>query len=158
MARGPQAALQIDPETAEVLWTLRVPAPTIRPLLYPRCIRSSSIASGRQSTRGDRPNEQRIDCRTMGCQVTIVLFTVDDVAQRLHKSRRWLQNFLRGRPIGRLAGRREHRASSPEFASSPLCILCRQRPVLVRIRTRNPCHAVGPVTRRAALQLRCETD
>ncbi len=33
------------------------------------------------------------------------IYSLDDVAQRLHKSRRWLQNFLRGRPIGRLAGR-----------------------------------------------------
>jgi hypothetical protein len=37
--------------------------------------------------------------------MTAALFTVDDVAQRLHKSRRWLQTFLRDRPIGRLAGR-----------------------------------------------------
>src|SRR6516225_6167665 len=37
--------------------------------------------------------------------MTVALFTVDDVAQRLHKSRRWLQTFLRDRPIGRLAGR-----------------------------------------------------
>jgi hypothetical protein len=33
------------------------------------------------------------------------VFTLDEVAARLHKSRRWLQVFLRGRPIGRLAGR-----------------------------------------------------
>jgi hypothetical protein len=30
---------------------------------------------------------------------------MDQVAERLHKSRRWLQDFLRGRDIGRLAGR-----------------------------------------------------
>lgn len=33
------------------------------------------------------------------------LHTVDDVAARLHKSRRWLQDWLRGKAIGRKAGR-----------------------------------------------------
>jgi hypothetical protein len=35
----------------------------------------------------------------------LILFTIDELAARLHKSRRWLQAFLRGRDIGRLAGR-----------------------------------------------------
>src|SRR6266851_8698686 len=37
--------------------------------------------------------------------MTAPVYTLDDVAERLHKSRRWLQDFVRGRPIGRLAGR-----------------------------------------------------
>src|SRR6266705_3539813 len=43
---------------------------------------------------------------------TLILLTVEEVAQRLHKSPRWLQDFLRdhptgpdGRPFFRLAGR-----------------------------------------------------
>src|SRR5579885_647868 len=34
------------------------------------------------------------------------LFTLDETAARLHVSRRWLQDFLRGRPYGRMAGRK----------------------------------------------------
>jgi hypothetical protein len=30
---------------------------------------------------------------------------MEDVAKMLGKSKRWLQDFLRGRPIGRMAGR-----------------------------------------------------
>ena len=54
--------------------------------------------------------------------MTITLFTVDDVAQRLHKSRRWLQNFLRGRPIGRLAGR------TRLFTDSDVALLVQELP------------------------------
>ena len=35
-----------------------------------------------------------------------VLLTLDEVAARLHVSRRWLQGFLKGRPFGRMAGRK----------------------------------------------------
>jgi hypothetical protein len=34
-----------------------------------------------------------------------VLVTVAEVAARLHKSKRWLQEFLREKPFGRSAGR-----------------------------------------------------
>jgi len=33
------------------------------------------------------------------------LYRMEDVAKMLGKSKRWLQDFLRGRPIGRMAGR-----------------------------------------------------
>jgi hypothetical protein len=33
------------------------------------------------------------------------ILTIDEVATRLHKSRRWVRSFVRGRGIGRLAGR-----------------------------------------------------
>lgn len=33
------------------------------------------------------------------------LMTMDQLAERLHKSRRWLQYFLRDHPYGRMAGR-----------------------------------------------------
>jgi Helix-turn-helix domain len=35
-----------------------------------------------------------------------VLLTVEDVAERLHVSRRWVLDYVRGRPIGRMAGRK----------------------------------------------------
>jgi hypothetical protein len=35
----------------------------------------------------------------------LTLYTVDDVARRLHKSRRWLFDFLRQYPCGKMAGR-----------------------------------------------------
>ena len=34
------------------------------------------------------------------------LHTMDEVAERVHKSRRWLQSFVREHRIGRLAGRK----------------------------------------------------
>ena len=34
------------------------------------------------------------------------LLTMDDAAARLNVSRRWVQGFLRGRPLGRMAGRK----------------------------------------------------
>src|SRR6184192_1821580 len=37
--------------------------------------------------------------------VLIALYTLDEVAERLRKSRRWLQDFIRVRPYYRLAGR-----------------------------------------------------
>lgn len=37
--------------------------------------------------------------------MTEPVYTMDEVAQRLHKSRRWLQEFLRGKSFGRFAGR-----------------------------------------------------
>ena len=37
--------------------------------------------------------------------MTAPLYTMDEVAERLHKSRRWLQDFVRGMSIGRMAGR-----------------------------------------------------
>jgi transposase-like protein len=40
-----------------------------------------------------------------GGDVSPAVYSMDQVAERLHKSRRWLQDFLRGRDIGRLAGR-----------------------------------------------------
>ena len=39
-----------------------------------------------------------------GTEVT-TLYTMVQVAERLHKSRRWLQSFLRDHPYYRLAGR-----------------------------------------------------
>jgi Helix-turn-helix domain len=33
------------------------------------------------------------------------LFTLPEVSERLHKSTRWMQDFLRERPFGRKAGR-----------------------------------------------------
>jgi integrase len=44
------------------------------------------------------------------------LFTLRDVAARLHKSPRWVQDYVRDKPLGRLAGRT--RVSSPK-ATSP---------------------------------------
>jgi hypothetical protein len=38
--------------------------------------------------------------------VVTALFTLDETAARLRVSRRWLQEFLRGRPYGRMAGRK----------------------------------------------------
>jgi transcriptional regulator with XRE-family HTH domain len=32
--------------------------------------------------------------------------TINEVAERLHVSRRWLEGFLRGKDIGKIAGRR----------------------------------------------------
>lgn len=37
--------------------------------------------------------------------MTGALYTVDDVAARLHKSRRWLREFVREKQIGFMAGR-----------------------------------------------------
>lgn len=34
------------------------------------------------------------------------LLTLDEAAARLHVSRRWLQGFLRGKPYGKMAGRK----------------------------------------------------
>jgi hypothetical protein len=35
----------------------------------------------------------------------VAVYTMEEVAQRLHKSRRWLQDFVRNHPFYRLAGR-----------------------------------------------------
>src|SRR5256885_193927 len=34
------------------------------------------------------------------------IYTINDVAERLHVSRRWFQDFLRGKPYGRMLGRK----------------------------------------------------
>ena len=38
-------------------------------------------------------------------RMTMPVYTMDDVAERLHKSRRWLQDFIQEYPFYRLAGR-----------------------------------------------------
>ena len=35
----------------------------------------------------------------------VAVYTMEEVAQRLHKSGRWLQDFVRNHPFYRLAGR-----------------------------------------------------
>jgi hypothetical protein len=37
--------------------------------------------------------------------MSLTVYTMDEVGQRLHKSRRWLQDFIRINPYYRMAGR-----------------------------------------------------
>lgn len=68
-----------------------------------------------------------------------VLFTLDVVAERLHVSRRWLQGFLRGRPFGRMAGRKRR------FTEDDLAEIIEALPhPSIALRPSRPARRAGP--------------
>src|SRR6516162_2586361 len=82
------------------------------------------------------------------------LFTVDELAGRLHKSRRWLQAFLRGRNIGLLAGRTRLFTESDVFRliqELPACPSSSSRPGKAKARIgRSAARTSGSMWTRAA--------
>jgi hypothetical protein len=65
--------------------------------------------------------------------VVTAIFTLDESAAQLLVSRRWLQHFLRGRPYGRMAGRKRLFTESniAKLIEGLPCPLSLSRPVKV---------------------------